>query len=145
MVALLVITSAVPSKKNKKLLYDCSFIHLRDNSLLEHVKHMSYVAGIVEEEMCSALLVAFSEEVYDSLLPLIQADQRFTAHSDCIIEKLRSFAVDDSYLAKHVYSEDKTMSKLRRMRILSDLSATIEQKFELAEELCAPVQMFGKF
>lgn len=144
MVVLLVVTSAMPSN-NKKLLYDCSFIHLRDNDLLEHVKHMSYVPGTVNEKLCSQLMVAFSEKVYDSLLPLIQADQRFTAHSDCIIEKLKSFAVDNSYLAKHVYLEDKTMSKLRQMRILSDLSATIKQKFELAEELCAPDQMFGKF
>lgn len=104
---------------------------------------MNYTPDTVDDHICAGLLSTGRKDIYILIDHLLKADQRYTLHSDCIIEKLKSFAVDNPYLAKFVYSEDKTMSKLRRQRVLSDVVATIEQKFELAEEICAPDEMFG--
>lgn len=111
--------------------------------MLEHIKHLNYTPDTVDDHICAGLLSSFRKDIYTSIGQLLEADQRFALHSDCIIEKLKSFAVDNPYLAKFVYTEDKTMSKLRRQRALSDLVTTIEQKYELAEEICVPDQMFG--
>lgn len=135
-------TSSSPAKKTK-IFYDCGFSYLRDNELLTFKKHMNYSPAPVEEDICTEVLAAFSDEVLANLKPLIEADPRFTKHSNCIIEKLTTFSIDIPYLMKFIYSEDRTMSKLRRMKALNEVSSKIDQKLELAEEICAPEQMFG--
>lgn len=76
---------------------------------------------------------------------MFEEDDDYKLQTDCIMNKLRVFKTADAFIEQVVYKDDKTMSKLKRQKASSGVIATIEQKFELAEELCAPQIMFGKW
>lgn len=132
---------AASKKKTKQLTYDCAVTYLRETDALD--KHVKHTPKTVNEVDCDDVVEHLRDSFYDAMRPQFDEDADFANHSACIMEKLISFNVGDSKIAQFVYQGDKTMSKLRRQRALSDAASTIELKLELAEELCVSDKMFS--
>lgn len=126
-------------------LYECIFKHAKDNGLLGHEKHLNYTPGPTNVSFCDQAISEFREKTFVSLRDLVEEDKSFTIHSDCIVNMLKDFKIDENYIEKFVYDEDKSMSRLRRQKALSEVLSYIEDRIELAEELCAPDIMFGEW
>lgn len=123
-----------------KETFDCAVNHLTDKNLLD--KDFNYVSEKNVAD-CSSLKAFVTENIETPLMTLFNEDKDFAPYSKCIMKILKDFNVSDTYIAKFVYEQDKTMSKLRRQRLVSDTLSIIEYKLELAEEICAPEKMFG--
>lgn len=143
MTALLISLDAASVKKEKKNLYDCTLSYLKVNEKLSSEKFINYEPEVAENFDCDLYVEGLREEFYVQVKPLFEKDNDFSNKSDCIIEKLRIFNLGDAYLEKYVYINDKSMSSLKQQKALSDVAAMVEQKIELAEELCLPEKMFG--
>lgn len=131
-----------PRFVSSKQVYDCAVNYLRtDEDTLD--KHFKYTPNVTDDSDCDAMITLINDKIHAYLKTLFDEDKDFADHSECIVEKLKTFNVADVYIEKFVYSQDKTMSKLRRQRAVSDAIAIIELKLELAEELCVPEKMFG--
>lgn len=104
---------------------------------------MNYQPRLADNFDCEPYVEELREELYLAVTSQVEQDKDYVLQSDCIIGKLRTFNLGDAYLEKYVYSEDKSMSILKRNKAISDVLGTIEQKIELAQELCVPEKMFG--
>lgn len=111
--------------------------------MLSAVKLIKYKPQPDEYFDCENIVEALREEFYDQVKSAVESDEDFEQKTDCIIEKLRTFNLGDVYLEKYIYVNDEAMSILKRNRAVSDAIVKIEQKLELAEEICAPKKMFG--
>lgn len=135
--------AAVSKSKAKKKFHDCAATFLIDND--STYKHFNYVPGPVESDDCEEKLDEFRESVYELLEVKLNEDEDFKNHTDCIIKKSKEFNIADAHIEKSVYTNDVTMSRLKREEALNHAIASSFQKLELAEELCAPELMFGNW
>lgn len=128
-----------PREVGNKQVYDCAVNYLKDS--LD--KHFKYTPNVTDDSDCDVMIILIYDKIHEYLKALFEEDKDFADHTECIVEKLKTFNVADVYMQKFVYNQDKTMSKLRRQRAVSDAIAIIELKLELAEELCVPEKLFG--
>lgn len=139
----MVFTAPGTRSEHEKQLFDCSYKHLTENFLLSHVKRLNYTV-LPKNEMCGAIVKGFRDETSKYLKDLVDEDKHFKTFADCMVKKLVSFNVSDLYLEKFVYETDRTMSRLRRQKAVSDTNAAIEENIEFTQELCAPEIVFGE-
>lgn len=130
-----------PREVGNKQVYDCAVNYLRTDDSLD--KHFKYTPNVTDDSDCDVMIALIYDKIHAYLKALFDEDKDFADRSDCIVEKLKTFNVGDVYIEKFVYNQDRTMSKLRRQRAVSDAIAIIELKLELAEEICVPEKLFS--
>lgn len=141
--AFLFFTYAAPKNTEQTIVYNCIFTYLTKFDLMSSKRLITYKPTLEENFNCEPYVDELRENFYDQMEENVRNDKEFVLQKDCIMEKLRSFNLDDVLFEQFIYFHDKTMSTLKRGRSLSDVTAKIERKLEISGELCMPERLFG--
>jgi len=143
MVVVLTVSAAPASQKEKavKMVLDCANVYLRGIDELD--KSYKYHPSVESDEVCEELLEAFQEGILEGAKIMIEEDDELKEHADCIMEKVKAFNILLPYMQSATYQKDTTLSKFKRQKLFHEANGVLNQKFELAQEICDPEKSFG--